>query len=142
MMVMTPAQLHIHIEVELSAGHFPIVIVGHPGVQGADIAGMQGCGVNTPIAADVAAATWGFTRLVHIPKGSIFTMGLLSKITAVGLLIIFTRLVGRTWKVEGVSPKEHLNVAPRTTICGIYKPILSFILKLIRFVRYSRLCIS
>ena len=56
-MVMTPAQLHIHVEVEFNAGQLPMVTVGDPGVQGEDVTGIQGWGVNTPIAADVADAT-------------------------------------------------------------------------------------
>jgi hypothetical protein len=75
-MVMTPAQLHIHVETEFNAGRLPIVTVGDPGVQGEDVTGIHGCGVNTPIAADVAAATWGFAKLLHIPKEVMFTMGI------------------------------------------------------------------
>jgi hypothetical protein len=37
---------------------------------------MQGCGVSTPKAADVAAATAGLARLVQAAKGKIFSMGL------------------------------------------------------------------
>jgi hypothetical protein len=54
---MTPAQAHIHFEVEFSAGLPPIVTVGEPGVHGATVLGMQGWGVKTPNAAAVAAAT-------------------------------------------------------------------------------------
>jgi hypothetical protein len=49
--------------------------VGAPGAHGAEVMGMQGCGVRTPNAADVAAATCGFDRVMHIPKGPMFTIG-------------------------------------------------------------------
>jgi hypothetical protein len=39
------------------AGKFLIITVGEPGVQGATRFGIHGCGVRTPKAADVAAAT-------------------------------------------------------------------------------------
>ena len=41
-MVITPSQLHIHVEVEVRAGQFPIVTVGDPDTQGADVAGIHG----------------------------------------------------------------------------------------------------
>jgi len=50
--------------------------VGEPTIHGAGVTGMQGIGVSTPIAADVAEATAGLARLVHIPKGMMFTIGL------------------------------------------------------------------
>ena len=73
---MTPSQLHIHVEVDVRAGEFPIVTVGDPGVQGVDVTGIHGWGVNTPMAAEVALATMGFVMLVHIPKDGMLTMGL------------------------------------------------------------------
>lgn len=75
------------------------------------------------MAADVAAATWGFAKLVHIPKGMILTIGLLSIMVAAGLLMALTRFAGRTCKFEGATPKEHINVAPATTSCGIWLPL-------------------
>ena len=41
-----------------------------PGDHGRSTAGTQGCGVSTPLAAAVAATTWGFIGERHIPKGS------------------------------------------------------------------------
>ena len=55
--MITPAQLHMQIEMLSSAGWLPSKTVGAPGVQGEAVAGMQGCGVSTPSAAEVAAAT-------------------------------------------------------------------------------------
>jgi hypothetical protein len=49
-------------------------------------------------------------------------------IVAAGLLVAFTRFVGGTCKLEGVTPKEHINVAPTTTSCGIRFPSLVFTL--------------
>ena len=39
---------------------------GDPGTQGDVVAGIQGCGVKTPRAAEVAAATCGLLRVVHM----------------------------------------------------------------------------
>jgi len=74
-MLITPAQVHITLEVVLRAGMPPIFTIGEPGAQGAVVTGMQGMGVSTPEAAVVAEATAGLARLLHIPKGAIFTMG-------------------------------------------------------------------
>ncbi len=52
-----PAQRQLRVQVLLRAGEPPIITVGEPGVQGATVLGMQGWGVSTPDAADVAAAT-------------------------------------------------------------------------------------
>jgi hypothetical protein len=56
-----------------------------PGAHGATITGMQGIGVKTPIAADVAEATVGFAKDLHMPKGMMFTMGAKSMILACNL---------------------------------------------------------
>ena len=48
------------------------------------MAGMHGCGVSTPRAADVAAATCGFASDVHIPKVAMFVIGTMSWIVATG----------------------------------------------------------
>ena len=46
-----------------------------PGDHAEVVTGMQGCGVSTPIAAAVAAATCGLACVWHIPKGAMFTIG-------------------------------------------------------------------
>ena len=56
----TPPQLHMHLHVLFTAGFPPTNTVGEPGAQGAAVTGTHGCGVRTPIAAAVAAATCGF----------------------------------------------------------------------------------
>jgi hypothetical protein len=75
-MLMTPAQLHMHLEELFKAGKPPIVAVGEPGAQGAVVTGMHGIGVSTPIAADVAAATVGLAKDMHMPNGGIFVIGM------------------------------------------------------------------
>jgi hypothetical protein len=54
---MTPPHVHISLQLLSRAGLWPIMTVGAPGDQGAVVTGMQGWGVNTPDAADVAEAT-------------------------------------------------------------------------------------
>ena len=39
------------------------------------VARMDGCGVSTPNAADVAAATRGLAMLMHMPNGTMFSTG-------------------------------------------------------------------
>jgi len=84
----TPPQVHINLEVLFSAGMLPSMTVGDPVAQGAGVTGMQGIGVKTPAAAEVAEATVGLARLVHIPKGRMLTMGLLSMMLAAGIALI------------------------------------------------------
>jgi hypothetical protein len=57
------------------AGLFPIMMVGFPGIHGEEVTGMQGMGVSTPKAAEVADATIGFANELHVPKGMIFKRG-------------------------------------------------------------------
>ncbi|KPK05876.1 MAG: hypothetical protein AMJ56_15320 [Anaerolineae bacterium SG8_19] len=71
------------------------------------VRGIQGAGVSTPIAAEVAAATAGFDGVVHMIKGIIFIMGLKSMIVAAGRFEAFTILAGSTAIVLGPVPKEH-----------------------------------
>ncbi len=54
---MTPPHVHMHWETFVKTGWPPTVTVGDPGAHGDAVAGMHGCGVNTPNAAAVAAAT-------------------------------------------------------------------------------------
>jgi hypothetical protein len=71
----TPPHRHISWQVLSSAGWPPTRTVGAPGTHGANVIGMQACGVNTPSAALVAAATSGLARLTHMPNGAILTNG-------------------------------------------------------------------
>src|ERR671919_778450 len=95
-----------------------ISTVGAPGIHGAGITGTQGIGVNTPSAAAVAAITAGFDGDEHMPKGMMFTSGLLSMMFASGVCVS-TRFAGNTTSVLGAAPKLHCNVAPMHTCCGM-----------------------
>jgi hypothetical protein len=88
--------------------------VGEPGVQGAAVAGMQGIGVRTPKAAAVAEATMGLAMDMHMPNVGIFTIGAESMIVAAGApaMVLF---IGRTFKVAGATPNEHIIMAPVVT---------------------------
>ena len=59
------------------------------------------------MAAAVAAATCGFDGLLHIPKGIIFFIGILSMIVAAGLFSTITLFSGVIIKLEGATPNEH-----------------------------------
>lgn len=105
MIEITPPQLHIHLLVLLSAGLPPTITVGDPGAHGAAHAGTHGIGVSTPIAADVALATVGFARLLHIPK-VIGGFGI-SIIVAAGIFDFITVLWEVTVSGAGAAPNVH-----------------------------------
>jgi hypothetical protein len=107
--------MHIKFELLSSAGILPIITVGEPGTHGAAVLGTQGMGVKTPNAAEVAAATCGLAMELHIPKGNIFTIGLLSIMVAAGRFDVSTPLVGSTIRVAGATPKVHDIIAPLHT---------------------------
>jgi hypothetical protein len=109
----------MHTDVLLSDGNLPTRTVGEPGVQGVMVAGTQGIGVSTPIAAEVAAATAGLAKLMHIPKLGMFTMGLWSMMFAAGVGSL-TMLTGRTDSGAGVTPKLQATVAPAITWRGMF----------------------
>ena len=81
--------------------------------------GMQGMGVSTPIAATVAEATVGLAIDWHMPKGMIFTIGLLSIMLAMGLFCTKGRIGSITMKDDGAIPKVHCSIAPAHTNCPI-----------------------
>src|SRR5690242_955806 len=114
-MEITPAHMHMHLDVLSSAGWLPIITVGAPGTQGAVVAGMQGIGVSTPKAAAVAAATVGLAGDMHMPKGMMLTIGMWSMMFAAGTPPHWVRLIGRTCKALGAMPIVHIRLAPRTT---------------------------
>jgi spore maturation protein SpmA len=105
----------MHFDVLFRAGLFFIITFGDPGVHGAVVTGIQGCGVSTPAAAVVAEATIGFDRVVHMIKGMILLIGMLSMIVAAGFISALTILVGKTKKELGPVPNEHCNIAPIAT---------------------------
>lgn len=102
-----------------SEGWLPSNTVGAPVDQGLAVAGMQGMGVKTPIAAEVAEATVGFDRDVHIAKGRMFTIGIWSWMLAAGWLPVIVRLRGSTTRLLGAVPKLHIKVAPLQTWIGM-----------------------
>jgi len=85
--------------------------VGAPGNHGIDVIGMQGAGVNTPIAAAVAAATIGFAAQEQRPKGITFTNGMWSMTVATGVPA-WTKRMGSTLNTLGAAPNGHCNNAP------------------------------
>ena len=107
--------MHWHVEVFVSTGSPPTSTVGFPGAQGEVVAGIHGCGVNTPKAAAVAAITCGLAGLMHAPKPGMFANGLKSMIVAAGCEQDITRGVGSTTSVEGDDPSAHIMVAPLLT---------------------------
>lgn len=112
-------QLSVH--VLFNVGILANITVGLPGVHGVTVAGIHGIGVNTPKAAVVAVATSGFAIEEHIPKVGMFTIGLLSIILAAGISLVITLFSGKTIRVDGATPKEHIMAAPIHTCCGIIK---------------------
>ncbi len=72
------------------------------------------------MAAEVAVATVGLDKVMHIPKGMMLTMGLWSIMLAAGMLEAKTRLVGSTFSVLGAIPKVHISIAPVVTCIGIW----------------------
>ena len=89
----------------LSAGFPPTITVGDPGVHGDAQAGTQGIGVNTPPALDVADATVGLPRLLHMPN-VIGGFGI-SIMVAMGKLLPITVFCDVTTSDAGTVPKEH-----------------------------------
>src|SRR6266540_2426097 len=63
--VITPPQVHMHVEVLVRAGAPLIIVIGAPGTQGVLVTGMHGIGVSTPSAAVVAVATVGLVGVIH-----------------------------------------------------------------------------
>jgi hypothetical protein len=111
------------LEFALSAGMFATVTLEHPGSHGAGTTGRQGRGVKAPNAAAVAEATIGLFIELHIPKGAILTIGLLSIIVAIGV-DVSTRFMGKTVKTLGALPKLQLNAAPAQTSCPIIASLI------------------
>ena len=80
------------------------------------VAGIHGCGVNTPKAAEVAAITCGLAGLMHTPKVGMFADGLKSMIVAAGCEAAITgRGFGSATSVDGDDPSAHIMVAPLLT---------------------------
>jgi hypothetical protein len=113
--VITPAQLHINWDTLSKVGKFAKSTVAAPGTHGDGVIGMQGIGVSTPSAAAVAAATVGLAGDMHIPKGMMLTIGMLSMMLASGISLVKTMLVGNTTRELGAIPIVHIIIAPMQT---------------------------
>ena len=116
-----PDHMQEHFESDVNAFCPAISAPAAPGDQGAVTTGMHGIGVSTPIAAKVAAATCGFAWVLHIPKGAMLSMGMLSITVAAGTTPPLAMLVGNTVSVVGARPSLHLSLAPVTTSLGMQR---------------------
>src|SRR3546814_12620263 len=104
--------MHMHLQVLSSVGRLPSSTVGAPGTHGDVVAGMQGIGVSTPIAAEVAEATVGFASEVHMPNGMTFSIGTVARIVAAGWLLDRVRLTVSTTSDTRPSAKLHIRSTP------------------------------
>jgi hypothetical protein len=75
----------MHFDIASSAGMLPIRQPEDPGAQGAAITGTQGAGVKSTGGGRFVA---GFATLLHIAKGKMLVMGMLSMIVAAGIVAI------------------------------------------------------
>jgi len=82
--VITPAHMHISVEMLSNAGAFPNITVGAPAIHGAGVFGMHGIGVKLP-ARPWSRLQQSICRAEHIPNGIIFTIGTWSMIFASGI---------------------------------------------------------
>ena len=107
--------MHIRLHPLCRAGIFPIIVFVAPGAQGATVAGIQGIGVRTPIAAAVAAETVGFAKLLHIANPEILANGLLSIMVPAGGPPAKVVADPVAINAPGAIPKVHKSVAPVDT---------------------------
>src|SRR3954454_20621302 len=113
---MTPPHWHRQVQLALREGWRLISTVGEPGTHGAVVTGMHGWGGRGPMAAAVAAATCGLVGVVHMPKGAMLAIGLLSWMVAASAPPACTGApCGITVSVLGAKPNEHVNAAPAVT---------------------------
>ena len=112
-----PPQAHWQVEVTSTQGMPPARAVTDPAVHGAPVAGTQGCGVSTPWAAVVAAATCGLPRLMHMPKGEMLVSGMVSAIVATG--VVADTIGVSTMRLLGAAPRVQVSVLPAVTNAGM-----------------------
>ncbi len=132
LMLITPANPHGAIDPASRAGGPPIVTVGQPGTQ-AEVTGVQGIGVNTPRAAAVAAATAGFAKLMHTPKGITSAKGIADVILPAGIEHPVVMAIGSTSNEDGAAPIVHAHKALLTTNGIFNSPLIT-----IYFYKLSR----
>jgi hypothetical protein len=118
-MLTIPPHWHWQVEESFKAAWPPTVTEVEPGVQGADVIGMHGCGVSVPMAAAVAAATCGLLGDMHMPKVAMFTIGFESATHAAVMLEPLTWFTGSTESCEGALPIVQERLAPWTTRLGM-----------------------
>jgi hypothetical protein len=116
----TPPKAHAHFDVSNRHGTPLTEVVTEPGAQAEVGVGMHACGVKTPWAATVAAATAGLIGLMHKPNGGIFTCGFISATVPNGA-VAPTNAAG-TFNTDGDNPMEHWMADPAVTIAGIWQP--------------------
>ena len=115
-----PPQLQVHRLSLVRAGVPPTVTFAEPGVQGAAMTGMQGWGVRTPEAAEVADATCGLDRDEHIPNAAMVDIGVISVIFATSWPPAWVGApAGATVSAAGDAPKVQVIWAVLTTSSGM-----------------------
>ena len=120
-MLISPAQAHIMVSQAPNAGKGPNITLGDPGAQGLTGTGTQGMGTRTPKAAAVAAATSGLAKLVHTPKGRIFTKGIIAIIVPAGVGAIITG-GGKNINGDGAAPMLQVAIVPIVASISTYSP--------------------
>ena len=109
---MTPPQTQFTMLESVSAGMLAIITVGIPGAHGAGIRGWQAAGAKTTGGGRMVC---GLATDMHMPKGMILTIGLLSMMLAAGGPPTMTKFAGSTAMAAGATPKLHFNKAPAHT---------------------------
>lgn len=114
--VITPAHAHWQVLAASRTLKLFTFVFRAPGFHGPVVTGMQGIGVSTPSAADVAAATCGFDSDMQAPNGMMFAIGAKSITVATSFPSNITGgPFGITVIGEGAIPNEHLILSPNTT---------------------------
>ena len=116
-MLILPAYAHISLQSFVRQGFPPASTVPCVGIHAPVGCGIQGCGVRTPKAAAVAAATCGFAMDEHIPNGGMFDMLVASCMVAIGLPPASAVCWLVTFNVEVPAPKLQIILAPVVTSC-------------------------
>jgi hypothetical protein len=110
-----PPHIHMLRQLLVRAGMFSTNTSAFPGIHGVVIAGMQGAGVGTPMAAAVAEMTAGFMGDEHMPKDEILVPGAKSLIFSFGMFDKNTFREGFAINGHGAIPKEQVIIAPEVT---------------------------
>ena len=112
-----PPHVHWHVSEFSRAAYWPIFTFDEPGDHGLVVTGVQGCGVSTPMAAEVAAATCGLDSDMHMPNVGMLTIGLKSMTVPTSMSPAWTGFgagVGLN-DAGGPCPMVHVIGAPFTT---------------------------